>query len=212
MPSQTADLPYSHDNLSSCSVLNVFIEADLSSYSEQLSKYGCSCLCPCLVMGYITNKLTRDDEFAPLYSGKRLPFGRQSLHECCIVSSFCLSGWLCSPCLIMHIRNQRNHLLDLYRDKMSTPTIDCSWKFLFWPSILYQHLVFIERQVKQKTLRFDDAILRQPAPPIAEVKVVLIGPDASGRASLLSKLLLLLPDAKKSNSHHMKTGDEHYSH
>ena len=206
MPSPTAGVQYSHDNLSSCSILNVFSEDDLSPYSQRCSKYSCSCLCPCLVMGYMTNKLTRDDEFSPLYPGKQLPFGRQSLSECCIVSSYCAYGWLCSPCLIMHIRKQRRHLMDLYRDKLSTPTIHGSWKLLCWPSVLYQHLEFIQHQVKQKTLRFDDAVLSQPSPPIAEVKVVLVGPDASGRPSLFSKLLLLLPDTKIPTSHHMKTG------
>ena len=200
---------YHHDNLSTCSILNVLVEDEMNSMTQRYFKFCFTCMCPCLTMGYIKNKLTRDHEFSPLYCCKYLTFGRQSISECCIVGNFCLCGWLCSPCLIGYVRRQRYQLISLYQDQMSTPSFSlCS--YVAWPCILYQHLLFVEHQEKQKTLRFEDAMLPKPSPPVIEFKIALIGPDDSGRSSLFSKLLLLLPDIKMPSSAHLKSGKISY--
>jgi hypothetical protein len=197
----------------------VYVEAESSdndsnksklSKCEQVKLFGLICFFPCIVLGEMSTKVSRE---VPLrcYPFSSCCGGRLGGGGCCVCLQTCVCcalGWPFSPALACYVCVQRRNLSRIY-------PADAAWVCgdaccgLCWPGTLLAHKRLVAQKEQVNILHYPWAYDLPKAVPFEEAAAAiqkrtlfLIGPPNSGKSTLLKKLCTVVGNEKLSD-HHM---------
>mmetsp|Transcript_14864 Transcript_14864/g.20363 ORF Transcript_14864/g.20363 Transcript_14864/m.20363 type:complete len:331 (-) Transcript_14864:313-1305(-) len=150
-------------------------------------------LCPCIILGQLRTKTSRESECLQFCS-----IGRAGCYRCLYTSLFSCFLYPLSPCLGLYLCHEREKLNVVYKNN-SQLRHHSTWEkivsVICWEKSLQEQKLFLQSMEENKTLVYDWDIkaykdhLQIPSPEISTVRIFIYGPQSKAKMNFFVKLL-----------------------
>lgn len=155
---------------------------------------GTSCFCPCLIIGQLKTKISRE-----VLSLSVLSIGWKGFTYCLCTSALALFLWPFSPCLSCYLCRERKKLSVVYSKEprlKKLSILEQLYYFCLWPLNLNEQKTFIELMESENKLAFEwdlnsykDYLRITASPKITTVKIFIFGLHTTASDVFFKKFL-----------------------
>ena len=168
---------------------------------------GTSCFCPCIVIGQMKTKISRE---TLRLSG--LSIGWKGLSSCMCTSALALFLWPLSPCLSLYLCHERERLSVVYRNEprlKKLSILDQFYYFCCWSLNLREQKEFIELMESENKLVYEwdlnsykDYQRIAASPKITTIKIFIFGLHTVASDVFFKKFLRYMESSDVNQNNH----------